>query len=235
MRTPRPAIAACGLAAALLLGACTPVGRQATDGGAVAPQANADEEAQSTVNTRFGPLGPADRALVVSIRQAALWEIPVGRDAQRRASRTATRRNLGEIARRHVRLDAPTRTVAARLNIPLPNQATPEQQSWMSEISGKSGNEYDRTAVARMRMAQGQTYALIGAVRGSTRNTLMRTFAEQCETFVRGHMKLLEGTGFVTGDTLPDPPRVTGAPPPGNQNRTQNPAPPVTTVLGGGR
>ncbi|WP_255275853.1 DUF4142 domain-containing protein [Actinomadura madurae] len=127
------------------------------------------------------------------------------------------------------------RNVAARLNVPLPNQPTPDQQSWMSEISGKSGNEYDRTAVARMRTAQGQTYAMIGAVRGSTRNTLMRTFAEQAEPFVRANLKLLEGTGFVTGDTLPDPPRVTDAPPPGNQGRAASPAPPVTTVLGGGR
>ncbi|URM93471.1 DUF4142 domain-containing protein [Actinomadura madurae] len=235
MRTPRPAIAASGLVAALFLGACTPVGRQATDGGAVAPQAGNDDAAQSTVNTRFGPLGPADRALIVSIRQAALWEIPVARDAQRRAARTATRRNLAEIARRHVRLDTLDRNVAARLNVPLPNQPTPDQQSWMSEISGKSGNEYDRTAVARMRTAQGQTYAMIGAVRGSTRNTLMRTFAEQAEPFVRANLKLLEGTGFVTGDTLPDPPRVTDAPPPGNQGRAASPAPPVTTVLGGGR
>ncbi|MEU8120746.1 DUF4142 domain-containing protein [Spirillospora sp. NPDC049024] len=236
MREPRPVVAAlCGLAAALLLGACAPIGRQASDGGAVAPQAGAADAAQSTVDTPWGPLGPADRELIVKVRQAGLWEIPVGREAERRAARAATRRNLGEIARQHVRLDALDRAVAAKLNVPLPNQPTPDQQSWMSEITGKSGNDYDRTAVARLRMAHGQIYPAIGAVRGSTRNTLVRDFSEQCETFVRTHMRLLEGTGFVTGDMLPDPPQATGAPPAGSPGQPHSPAPPATSLLGGGQ
>ncbi|WP_149258281.1 DUF4142 domain-containing protein [Actinomadura sp. K4S16] len=236
MREPRPVVAAlCGLAAALLLGACAPIGRQASDGGAVAPQAGAADAAQSTVDTPWGPLGPADRELIVKVRQAGLWEIPVGREAERRASRAATRRNLGEIARQHVRLDALDRAVAAKLNVPLPNQPTADQQSWMSEITGKSGNDYDRTAVARLRMAHGQIYPAIGAVRGSTRNTLVRAFSEQCETFVRTHMRLLEGTGFVTGDMLPDPPQATGAPPAGSPGQPYSPAPPATSLLGGGQ
>ncbi|GAA2272329.1 DUF4142 domain-containing protein [Actinomadura sp. NPDC048955] len=235
MREPRPvAAAACGLAAALLLGACAPIGRQAADGGAVAPQANAQAAAQSTVDTPWGPLGPADRDLVVKVRQAGLWEIPVGREAERRAARAATRRNLGEIARQHVRLDALDRAVAAKLNVALPSRPTPDQQSWMSEITGKSGNDYDRTAVARLRMAHGQIYPAIAAVRGSTRNTLVRNFSEQCETFVRTHMRLLEGTGFVTGDMLPDPPQATGAPPPGDPGHSHAPAPAATSLLGGG-
>jgi hypothetical protein len=233
MREPRPVAAAlCGLAAALLLGACAPIGRQASDGGAVAPQAGAADAAQSTVDTPWGPLGPADRDLIVKVRQAGLWEIPVGREAERRAARAATRRNLGEIARQHVRLDELDRAVAAKLNVPLPNQPTPDQQSWMSEITGKSGNEYDRTAVARLRMAHGLIYPAIGAVRGSTRNTLVRDFSEQCEKFVRTHMRLLEGTGFVTGDMLPDPPQATGAPPAGSPDRPQSPAPAATSLLG---
>ncbi|MEU4822502.1 DUF4142 domain-containing protein [Actinomadura sp. NPDC023710] len=234
MREPRPVVAAaCGLAAALLLGACTPIGRQAADGGAVAPQANAQNAGQSTVDTPWGPLGPADRDLVVRVRQAGLWEIPVGREAERRAARAATRRNLGEIARQHARLDELDRAIAAKLNVPLPNQPTPDQQSWMSEITGKSGNDYDRTAVARLRMAHGQIYPAIAAVRGSTRNTLVRSFSEQCETFVRTHMRLLEGTGFVTGDMLPDPPQATGAPPPGDPGHSHSPAPAATSLLGG--
>ncbi|WP_433461414.1 DUF4142 domain-containing protein [Spirillospora sp. CA-128828] len=235
MRDPRPVVAAaCGLTAVLLLGACTAVGRQAADGAVVPPKVNADNAAQATVDTQWGPLGPADRNLVVKVRQAGLWEIPVGRQAERRAARAATRRNLGEIARQHERLDALDRNVAAKLNVPLPDQPTADQQSWMSEITGKSGNDYDRTAVLRLRMAHGQIYPAIAAVRGSTRNTLVRQFAEECEKFVRTHMRLLEGTGFVTGDTLPDPPAITDAPPPGNPGQPHTPAPAATSLLGGG-
>ncbi|RFS83939.1 DUF4142 domain-containing protein [Actinomadura spongiicola] len=238
MRTPGPhAAAACmlttALATALLLGGCAPMARQSGDGGAQPSRIAAENARQATVSTRWGPLGPADRALLVQVRQAALWEIPVGREAARRASRPATRRDLAEIARRHERLDELDRGVAAQLDVPLPDRPTAEQLSWMSEIGGKSGTDYDKTAVARLRMAQGLLYQRIAAVRASTRNTLVRRFAKQCETFVHTHMTLLEGTGFVTGDTLPDPPAVTEAPEPGGANQPRPPAPAATSVIGG--
>jgi len=236
MPRPRPAAAAAApaLAAVLLLGACQPAGRQASDGAAVAPGANDEAAAQSVVTTDWGPLGPADRDVIVRVRQAALWEIPVARQAQRSAARPDTRRALAEVARRHAGLDLLNRQVAARLNVPLPARPSAEQQSWMSEITGKSGNDYDRTAVARMRMAQGLLYAELGAVRASTRNTLVREFAQRAQPFVDRQMRQLETTGFVTGDTLPDPPAVTAPPPPVRPGRRASPAPAATTVLSGG-
>ncbi|RKS73415.1 uncharacterized protein DUF4142 [Actinomadura pelletieri DSM 43383] len=235
MRTPGPLpAAACALTAALLLGGCTPMARQSGDGGAQPAPVAAEHARQATVTTPWGPLGPADRDLLAKIRQAALWEIPVGREAARRAARPATRRSLADIARRHERLDELDRGIAAQLDVPLPDRPTAEQQSWMSEITGKSGTEYDKTAVARLRMAQGLLYARIAAVRAGTRNTLVRRFAKQCETFVHTHLTLLEGTGFVTGDTLPDQPAVTEASEPGGPNRPRSPAPAATSLIGGG-
>ncbi|MFI0373925.1 DUF4142 domain-containing protein [Actinomadura sp. 1N219] len=238
MRTPRPIpvaaqVAAFGLAAPLLLGGCTALARQSSDGGAQPAAAAAENARQATVTTEWGPLGPADRVLIVKVREAGLWEIPVGREAARRAARPATQRNLAEIARQHERLDELARGIAAQLNVPLPDRPTAEQQSWMSEIGGKSGTEYDKTAVARMRVAHGQIYPQIAAVRASTRNTLVRQFAKQCETFVHTHMTLLEGTGFVTVDALPDPPTVTGAPEPGSPIQRRTPAPAATSVIRG--
>ncbi|GAA1801033.1 DUF4142 domain-containing protein [Actinomadura chokoriensis] len=229
-----PALAASALAAGLLLGACQPAGRQAADGAAVAPSPADEAAAQSTVTTDWGPLGPADRDVMVQLRQAALWEIPVARQAQRGAARPATRRALAEVARRHTRLDLLNRRCAGRLDVALPAGPSPEQQSWMSEITGKSGNDYDRTAVARMRMAQGLLLAELGAVRASTRNTLVRRFAEQAQPLVTEQLRQLETTGFVTGDTLPDPPAVTGPPPPAPPGARVSPAPAATSLLSGG-
>jgi putative membrane protein len=219
------------VAAVLLLGACDPSAQQGIDGGMKAPQADNEAARQSTVTTDWGPLGPADRDVIVQVRQAALWEIPVARQARRRAARPATRRALAEVARRHAGLDRLNRKVAGRLNVPLPDRPSPDQQSWMSEIAGKSGNDYDRFAVARMRMAQGLLYTELGAVRASTRNTLVRKFAEQAQPFVSAQMTQLETTGFVTGDTLPDPPAVTEPPPPAPRGAERSPAPAATSLL----
>ncbi|MFG2091338.1 MULTISPECIES: DUF4142 domain-containing protein [unclassified Spirillospora] len=242
MRGPRPAAAAaaCGLAAVLLVGGCTPVGRQTTDGGVrpAGPAAAGGGEAggadRGAAEAGGGLLAAADRLLLVQLRQAALWEIPVGRAAAKRGSQEATRKNLGQIATRHIRFDEVNRQMAAKLNVPLPDRPTAEQTSWMSEITGKSGTDYDKTAVARMRTAQGELYTRAAAVRASTRNTVMRTYAQQVQAFLNGQLKRLENTGFVTVDTLPEPPVVTGAPAPGSPNGRRSPAPAATSVLRGG-
>ncbi|WP_203990229.1 DUF4142 domain-containing protein [Sphaerisporangium rufum] len=185
---------------------------------------------QETVSTPWGPLTAADRDLVAKVRLAGLWEIPVGREAAKRASRAATRKNLGEIARQHVLLDAEDRQVAAKLRIPLPDEPNADQQAWIAEISSKKGLEYDKTAVLRLRLAHGKIFPAIGAVRASTRNTLIREFAQSCANFVNTHMGLLEGTGLAGSMAMPPAPTVSGAPDTVPSGEPAPSAPPATTL-----
>jgi predicted outer membrane protein len=179
--------------------------------------------------TEFGPLNAADRDLLVKVRQAGLWEIPVGREAERRAARAATRKNLGEIARQHVELDADVISVAARLGVPLPNEPTDEQKGFVTEIFGKSGKEFDVVAVKRLRIAHGKVFPFIAQVRATTRNTLIREFAQRASVFVNTHMTLLEDTGLAGAHALPPPPEVSGAPPVSSGGPAPS-APPATSL-----
>ncbi|WP_214409007.1 DUF4142 domain-containing protein [Sphaerisporangium fuscum] len=192
------------------------------------PQAAA---ALRTTSTPFGPLSPADRDLLAKVRMAGLWEIPTGRQAAQRASLPVTRRNLGEIARQHTLLDAEVRQVAAKLRVPLPDEPNDDQKAWMAEISAKKGMDYDRTAVMRLRMAHGKIFPAIGAVRASTRNTVIRAFAEDCAKFVNTHMTLLEGTGLAGDMAMPPAPTVSAAPDAVPSGEPVPSAPPATSLL----
>ncbi|MET8145951.1 DUF4142 domain-containing protein [Sphaerisporangium sp. NPDC005288] len=193
-----------------------------------------DAAAQGTVSTPWGPLSPADRDLVVKVRLAGLWEIPTGRQAAKRAFRAVTRKNLGEIARQHELLDAEVREVAEELRVPLPDEPNDDQKGWMAEISAKKGLAYDQTAVMRLRMAHGKIFPAIGAVRASTRNTLIRGFAESAAKFVNTHMGLLEGTGLAGDHALPPAPTPSPAPPLTVPEDEPAPsAPPATSLLDG--
>ncbi|MFB9880189.1 DUF4142 domain-containing protein, partial [Planobispora siamensis] len=182
------------------------------------------------VETEWGPLNSADRDLLVKVRLAGLWEIPVGRQAAERAARPRTRQNLGRIAHMHVDLDADVRRVAAKLRVPLPDEPNADQQAWIKEISGKKGLAYDRTAVMRLRMAHGKVFPLIAQVRASTRNTLIRDFAERSAKFVNAHMDMLEATGFVGPDALPPAPVAETAPDPVPSDRPDPIEPPATAL-----
>jgi predicted outer membrane protein len=155
--------------------------------------------------TKWGPLTKADRDLIQKVRLASLWEMPMAMDAIERASNARVRQISKEIAAQHGTLDRQVRDVAAKLKVTLPTKPTDQQQGWMDDISSKSGAAYDTTYVKWLRLAHGQIFPLIGTVRGSTQNTLVRRFSEQANAAVLNHQRLLESTGLTSPASFPTP------------------------------
>jgi Domain of unknown function (DUF4142) len=92
--------------------------------------------------------------------------------------------------------------VAAGLRVALPDRPAAEQRTWMNELSSARGKEYDELFVNRIRVAQTKTLAFAVQVRASTRNFLIRGFAQRAADTVMEHMTLLERTGMVDDSTL---------------------------------
>ncbi len=158
------------------------------------------------VSTRSGPLGPADRDLIVKVRLAGLWEHPVGQEMTDRGVSDSVRDIGAKISAEHLELDRKVIDVARELGVVLPNQPSDQQQQWMSEISSKAGTAYDVTAVNRLRQAHGVVLPLLATVRVSTRNDVVRAFAIDATTYVSRHLGYLESTGLVNFDALAEAP-----------------------------
>lgn len=180
-----------------------------------APSSSAPNQ-QGWVSTKYGPLGPADRDLVIKVRQAGLWEMPVGQQMEQRATQQKVRDIGTKISNEHIELDAKTRAIATELGIVLPNQPSDQQQGWLREINAQAGDRYDETAVNRLRQAHGIVLPLLIAVRVGTRNAAVRAFADDAATYVTRHINYLESTGLVDFDALPEPP----TPPPATVTST---------------
>src|SRR5262249_23487129 len=121
-----------------------------------------------------------------------------------------------QLATDHHGLDAQVRQVAALLGVALPDQASPEQQGWVQELTVKRGEEFDRTFANRLRAAHGKVFGLVGTVRTGTRNELVRSFAQTAVNVVMKHMTLLESIGNGDYAALPTPvlPSTNSAPGP---------------------
>jgi predicted outer membrane protein len=156
--------------------------------------------------TTWGPLGPADRDFLVRIRQAGLWETPMGELAQERAGTEVVKGVGRQLAADHRGLDDQVRAVAGRLSVTLPDQANADQQGWMAELRGKWNGDFDVAFANRLRAAHGKVFAVISVVRAGTRNTLIRAFAQAAVDVVMKHMTLLETTNNVDFAALPTAP-----------------------------
>jgi predicted outer membrane protein len=158
------------------------------------------------VQTSWGPLSPADRDLIVKVRLACLWEMSTGQQAQQQASSPAVKEAARKIAAEHTDLDQKTRDIADKLGVLLPSTPSAQQIGWMKEITSKTGSDYDRAAVQRLREAHGIVLPLIATVRVGTRNDLVRAFAIDTDQYVTRHLGYLESTGLVDYSALPETP-----------------------------
>jgi putative membrane protein len=175
--------------------------------GAPASAAPGDEDAPKPFvlpeNSDTANFGEADMVFLEKVKQAGLWEIPMGELAEQKGLSKRTKEVGKLIAADHRVLDDDVTRVAARFGHPLPSEATLEQQGWMNEIRSASGKKMDELFAQRLRLAHGVVYGAIAQVRAFSRNALMREFAKQCELFVHRHMSLLESTNEVDMAAMP--------------------------------
>ncbi|KAG0374565.1 hypothetical protein BGX24_010245 [Mortierella sp. AD032] len=162
----------------------------------------------TTMNTRFGPLSAVDRELVRKVRLATLWELPMAREATQRAELGKVKRISAAIEEQHVFLDAAVDGVVQQMPMDMPTEPNALQKCFMADIRAQSGIDYDTTFVKWLRFAHGQVFESIATVRGTSQNTVMRSFAETANMFVLGHMQLLESTGLTQNLSFPAPPPV---------------------------
>lgn len=157
----------------------------------------------TTWDTPSGPLSPGDRLLLAKVRQANLWETPTAQQANQQGFSQRVKDVGMTLMQDHVQLNQQTNDLAGQLHVPLPNEPNPQQKGWMADLANKAGPDYDRTWATDLRMAHAQVFQLAAQVRGLTRNTQMRAFADVALNLVGKHMRLLESTGVVDFPSLP--------------------------------
>ncbi|MEV0175568.1 DUF4142 domain-containing protein [Streptomyces sp. NPDC050803] len=178
-----------------------------------------------TVSTKYGPLSALDRDFLTRVRLAGLWELPAGQEAQRKGTTPAVRTAGEHLVEGHAFLDERVRDVAAKLALELPNEPNEQQTQWLATLSAAQGVDYDRQFANILRLAHGKVFSVVAQVRASTRNSLVRELAEDANTTVLDHIKVLEATGYVDFDALAQEMAAGSTPP-----LTNSPAPPGPTT-----
>ena len=179
------------------------------------PATDADTLSTQTYSTRYGPLSPLDQDFLTKVRLAGLWELPAGEQAEHKGTTPAVRTAGEHLVEGHTLLDARVRDVARHLGFVLPDAPTAQQRQWLDTLDASRGEAYDRDFATLLRQAHGTVFPLIAQVRVTTRNVLVRELAEDANSTVLDHIKVLEATGHVDFDALARD-ATAASPPPGN-------------------
>ncbi|XVS61341.1 DUF4142 domain-containing protein [Actinosynnema sp. CA-299493] len=162
--------------------------------------------------TPLGPITALDKELLVKVRLAGLWEMPMGEEAQTRAAGVRVKEVGAQLASDHAFLDERVVRLASQMGVALPDEANADQQSWMAEMRARTGAAFDDSFANRLRAAHGSIFPAIATVRATTRNEAIRQFAQVCNQIVLKHMTLLESTNVVTDMGLSKPVAAGAAP-----------------------
>ncbi|SDM29814.1 protein of unknown function [Lentzea albidocapillata subsp. violacea] len=206
------------VAVSLLLTIGTPVGSAAAHDGTNAPSIppalpsslpaaplGSGGQGDDVVETKWGPLGAADRDFLAKVRLAGLWELPAGQQALQKSQNPKIQEAGRHLIDGHSALDDMVRNGGQALGVELPNQPNSDQLGWLKELTTTQGEEYERTFANRLRAAHGKVYGFAAQVRAGTRNELVRAMANQTMSTVFDHISQLEKTGLVDFQALPSP------------------------------
>ncbi|GGP64565.1 DUF4142 domain-containing protein [Saccharothrix coeruleofusca] len=177
--------------------------------------AHADDpvDAGPVQQTPLGPITAMDKDLLVKVRLAGLWEMPMGEEAQTRAASQRVKEVGAQLASDHAFLDQRVLRLADQMGVELPDEPNADQQSWMAEMRSATGAAFDDSFANRLRAAHGSIFPVIAQVRAMTRNEAIRQFAQVGNNIVLKHMTLLESTNLVTAEVGLAKPVAAGAAP----------------------
>ncbi|WP_037671799.1 DUF4142 domain-containing protein [Streptomyces griseus] len=161
------------------------------------PGTDVDVLNAQTVATQYGPMSALDQDFITKVRLAGLWELPAGRQAQQKGTTEAVRIAGQHLVEGHTFLDERVRNVASRLGLTLPDEPNEQQRGWLRELDAAQGVDYDRAFANILRLAHGRVFSVVAQVRASTQNSLVRDLADDANTTVLDHIKVLEATGYV--------------------------------------
>jgi predicted outer membrane protein len=144
-----------------------------------------------------GPVSPHDKAMLYAVRQATLWEIPALQQTELAGASPGVR-NLGQdLSGNLSELSEQVQVVSARLGVELPAQATAQQQQWIGDMAGDSGEHYDRQMVGYLYRSCETTLTIVTTAQVETRNPEIRALADYTVPLLRTHLRYLTATGLL--------------------------------------
>ncbi|MFH0172611.1 DUF4142 domain-containing protein [Streptomyces cacaoi] len=152
-------------------------------------------------NTQWGPFTEGDRAFVVAVRAAGLWEHPVGLIGLQKGQSKGVITASQHLIDGHAALDETCRKIAPLLNVTLPNIASPQQEGFVNTLKADQGKQFDVDFANILRMTHGSIFNTVAKIRSTTKNTLVRALADQANDTVLDHITVMEQTGLVDFDT----------------------------------
>lgn len=161
------------------------------------------DDGKGTWRTEYGPLTSLDRDFMRGVRAAGLWELPAGRTAREQGTVRSVRLVGDHVVDGDSELDKRVIQAARTLRVTLPNRPTASQQKYLDDIEKVRGKKQDEVLVNHLRKQDGGTLNLLSLVRDQTRNSMVRSLATRANTIVLDHIAVVEDTGLVDYDALP--------------------------------
>jgi putative membrane protein len=139
-----------------------------------------------------GNLSDQDRRFLQEMSEGNRAEVQLGRMAEQKASNPRVKEFGQRMANDHSKLQNQLSDFASARKVVLPSSTTTEQQNMVTQLSGLSGEQFDRQYMQTMMQEHQKDIAKVQQLMASTQDPAMEDLARRMLPFLENHVRIAE-------------------------------------------
>ena len=141
-------------------------------------------------NEKSDKASATDTAFITKAAEGGMAEVELGKLAEKNGQREEVKRFGSQMVRDHGKANENLKSIAAKMNVPIPDKMSAKHQGAIDNLSKASGAAFDTGYVARMVVEHEKTLLLFEGAQSQVSNEDLKKFIAETLPVVRSHLEM---------------------------------------------
>jgi putative membrane protein len=134
----------------------------------------------------------ADKAFIMKAADGGMTEVELGKVAEKNGQRDDVKTFGGHMVKDHGKANEDLKSVASKMNAPVPDKVSPKHQAKIDEMSKMSGAAFDAAYIKGMVEDHEKTVAEFEKARGQVSSEDLKKFIDDTLPVVKSHLEMVK-------------------------------------------
>ena len=143
-------------------------------------------------NEKSDKASAIDTAFIAKAAEGGMAEVEMGKLAEKNGQREDVKSFGSQMARDHGKANENLKSIAAKMNVPLPDKLSAKHQGAIDNLSKTVGPAFDTGYIARMVVEHEKTLLLFEGAQSQVSNEDLKKFIAETLPVVRSHLAIVK-------------------------------------------
>lgn len=148
------------------------------------------EKADTTATASDSKVSATDTAFIKKAADGGMTEVELGKIAEKNGQKDDVKSFGSHMVKDHGKANDELKSVASKMNAPVPDKVSAEHQAKIDKMSKLSGAAFDTAYVKEMVASHEKTIASFEAARAKVGNEDLKKFIDDTLSVIKGHLEM---------------------------------------------